>query len=82
MAIVASGNHANGTKMIVVGIEERNVELMREGNPMHIELKDKIGLPYTLVVFYGRTMNDLVEIAGTFTGPETAVRDTRKRKRQ
>lgn len=76
MAIVA-----NIGRVIVIGLEEKNLEKLREGQPFHQYLEDKLGIPHDLVIFYGKTMDDLLKTAEQMKGPDTVVTDHRGRKR-
>jgi len=77
MAIVARMD-----RVIIIGLEERNIEKLRAGQPFHQYLEDKIGVPHDLVIFYGKTMDDLVKIAEGMSGPETVRTDHRGRTKQ
>lgn len=66
---------------ILVGLEEKNLEKLRDGQPFHQFLSETIGLPYELVLFYGKTMSDLERMVATNVGPDTVVVDHRERRK-
>jgi len=76
MAIVARMG-----RLIVIGLEEKNIEQMKAGNPFHKYLEDKLGIPYDLVIFYGKTTEDLIKVAEEMSGPDTVVTDHRNRRK-
>jgi hypothetical protein len=76
MAIVA-----NIGRVIVIGLEEKNLEKLRAGEPFHQYLEDKLGIPHDLVIFYGKTMDDLIKTAEQMRGPGTVVTDHRNRRK-
>ena len=76
MAIIARMD-----RLIVIGLEEKNLEKLRAGQPFHSYLEDKIGIPHDIVIFYGKTMVDLVKTANDMIGPDTVVTDHRNRKK-
>jgi hypothetical protein len=77
MAIIARMD-----KVIIIGLEEKNIERLKKGEPFHQHLEDKLGIPYDLLIFYGKTMDDLEKAAAEMSGPETIVMDHRTRKKQ
>lgn len=75
MAVIALAG-----KKVFVGLEEKNLEKMRAGLPFH-KLGDEIGLPFDLVIYYGKTADDLMAAFKEFMGPETVTIDHRNAKR-
>lgn len=51
---------ARGDKNIFMGLSEENLQGLREGKPIHIDLKT-LGLEGTLLVVYGRSEMDIVD---------------------
>lgn len=45
----------------IVGIEERNVELLKEGRPMVIRLKEYDPKLPDICIVYGKTLEDVVK---------------------
>jgi hypothetical protein len=76
MAIIA-----NIGRVIVIGLEEKNLEKLRAGEPFHQYLEDKLGIPHDLVIFYGKTMDDLMKTAEGMSGPDTVRTDHRSRRK-
>lgn len=76
MAIVARAG-----SLIILGLEEGNVQRLKDGKPFHQDLGDILGLPYQLVIYYGATMDDLMRTARELSGPDTVVTDHRNRKK-
>jgi hypothetical protein len=52
--IKAVGKNPDGTPMILLGISAKNVELLKEGKPMLVSLKE-LGLEGNVAIFYGET---------------------------
>jgi len=77
MAIIA-----NMGRVIVIGLEEKNIEKLKRGEPFHQYLEDKIGIPHDIVIFYGKDMEALEKITKDMTGPNTIVKDHRSRRKQ
>lgn len=77
MAIIARMND-----LIIIGLEERNIERLKLGQPFHQYLNDLLGIPYTVMIYYGKTADDLHKIANEMSGPDTEVIDHTNRKKQ
>lgn len=68
-------------RTIIIGLEEKNIERLRAGDPFYQHLEDKLELPYDLMIYYGKTMDDLTRIAEKMSGPDTVRMDHRNRKK-
>ena len=77
MAIIA-----NIGRVIVIGLEEKNLEKLRAGEPFHQYLEDKLGIPHDLIIFYGKTMDDLLKAAEKMSSPDTIRIDHRNKRKQ
>ena len=71
---------ARAGNLIFVGLEEKNLEKLRAGQPFHHHMQE-IGSPFELVIFYGKTYDDLVKAMQDGVGPDTQVVDSRNRKK-
>lgn len=71
---------ARAGNLILVGLEEKNIEKLREGKPFHHHMNE-VGSPFQLVIYYGKTYDDLLNIASDMTGPDTQIVDNRNRKK-
>lgn len=65
--------------MIILGLEEGNVERLRQGNPIHIHA-DELGFAGEIVIILGKDADDLVAQIAPMIGEETVIRDDRDRK--
>ena len=59
--IRAVATKADGTKLILLGIDARNVERLKEGKPLHVrgETLDMPGIE--IGIMYGETMQDIID---------------------
>jgi len=71
---------ARAGNLIIVGLEEKNLEKLRAGQPFHHHMQE-VGAPFELVIFYGKDMADLETIIKTGCGPDTVEIDHRNRKK-
>jgi formylmethanofuran dehydrogenase subunit A len=79
--IKLKGTHPkSGRDVIVLGIEERNVERLKQGHPIHIHC-DELGFKIDIVIHYEETMEKLVEAFQGNIGPKTRVHDSRNDKK-
>jgi len=73
----------NGRQIIGIGISAVNVERLKEGKPIHVNLEE-MGLPWKaeILLMYGETeqaMADELSEAGMI-GPETLLHDEKRGK--
>ena len=68
-----------GIPIIGLGLEEKNLEKLRENMPIHIKGKD-MGIAFDIVIYYGKGLEDLVEMTQAGIGPDTIINDARKPK--
>ncbi len=54
------------------GLSERNIELLKQSKPIHIDL-DEMGLNASIMIMYGKTETDLMETLKPFIGKDTVV---------
>lgn len=69
-----------GRKIVGLGVEERNLERLRAGDPIHV-FGEEMGLPFDIVIYYGKDMEALMAMTRPGIKPETVIHDTRERKR-
>lgn len=66
---------ARAGNVVILGLEARNVELLKEGKPMYIKLAE-LGLPDIVVaIVYGDTHQDIVAQIEATTGLKVPVID-------
>lgn len=70
-----------GRKGIILGLEEGNIERLRQGKPIHIHA-DELGFAGDIMIVYGKTQEDIAAELAPHIGPETVMRDDRERKKQ
>jgi len=64
--------------IVGLGIEEGNVERLREGRPIMVKLKDMgFAEPIEIMIFYGKTEADLVALVQPYLGNDTVIQDER-----
>lgn len=73
----ASAPH--GRTIVGLGVEERNLERLRAGDPIHV-WGEEMGLPFDIVIYYGKDMDTLMLMTRPSVGPNTVIHDTRERK--
>lgn len=69
--------------ILIVGLESKNIELLKKGKPFRLDL---VKMPphnetvpiKQVVVFFGDTPEDLLEQLSPMIGPDTQIRDYRK----
>lgn len=72
-----------GRPTLTLGIEERNLERLRAGEPIHILKEQMPGLPLDILIFYGKDDRELREIIAPAIREHTViVDDTTQRKKQ
>jgi hypothetical protein len=81
MIKLAGTDPKSGRKVIVLGIEEKNVERLKQGHPMHITA-DELGFTGDIIIHYEATMEKLEARFRPYIGETTRVSDSRKDKRQ
>lgn len=54
------------------GITERNVELLKQGKPISIDLNE-MGINASVMIMYGETEADLLKTLKPFIGKDTVV---------
>ena len=68
-------------KILGLGISERNVQLLREGKPILIrsdELEQLTSWKGSIMLFYGKTEDDIKKTLTKFIGPRTRVKEPPK----
>ena len=60
---------------IFFGLSEVNLQRLREGRPIKVDLAE-IGLTGTVLIFYGETEEKMRDDLAELIGPETDYRDT------
>lgn len=53
--IKARGTKSDGTPIILLGLSERNLELLRQGRPISFDCAKDLGLQLSILVVYGKT---------------------------
>jgi hypothetical protein len=67
--IRAVATKADGTKLLILGVDDENVKRLTSGQPIHVEGAD-VGIPgVDVVVMHGHTMQ-----AFSLRGPRAALR--------
>ncbi len=52
---------SNGTKMILLGVDERNIECLKAGKPIHVEC-DPMGIHgIEIAILYGETPQHIID---------------------
>ena len=74
-------NPDTGRLLILLGLEEGNVDRLRNGKPIHIHADD-LGFAGEIVIILGKDADHLAEQLAPMIGPSTDVRDERNRKPQ
>jgi len=57
------------------GLSERNIELLKQGNPIYVVL-DEMGLNASIMIMYGKTEAELIETLKPHIGKDTIVHGT------
>jgi hypothetical protein len=78
MIKMAGTNPKTGRRLIILGIEGRNVERLKQGHPIHI-IADELGFEGEIIIHYEETMEKLEAKFRPYIGPETRVTDNKKR---
>lgn len=63
---------------LILGIDQKNVDFLRAGRPLHInlqELKADFSEQTQILIFYAPTMQDLIATLKPYIGPETRVNE-------
>lgn len=61
------------TSIVGFGLSFRNLDLLREGNPIRIDMRE-LGLEGTVFIFAGLDEKTMQRQMAAFVGPDTAVR--------
>jgi hypothetical protein len=69
-----------GRELIGLGLEEKNLERLRAGDPIHI-FGGQMGLPFDILIYYGKDMAALLAMSKGAVGPDTVIRDERARRK-
>lgn len=72
--IRASGRNKDGKLMLIVGITENNLKLLREDKPMHFQTDD-LGLEAEVIIFYAESEIKLAQIGRDLLTGKWAVDD-------
>jgi hypothetical protein len=67
-----------GVPIIGLGLEEENLKRLREDMPIHIKGKD-MGIAFDIVIYYGKGLEDLMEMTKAGIGPDTIINDTSRK---
>ncbi len=62
--------------LIGLGLSQENMDRMTAGQPVHVKLEE-LGLEGDIVIFYGKTEDELQRTLQTLIGPVTEIRDGR-----
>lgn len=57
------------------GISERNVELLKQGKPIHIDLNE-MGINGSIMILYGKTEAEVLSMLKPFIGKDTIVHES------
>lgn len=57
--IKATAKAADGTTLLILGLEKKNLEMLRQGRPMLID-GTKLGIPAHVYILYGDKPMDIV----------------------
>lgn len=80
--IKAVANGANGRKIVLLGITDKNIEKMREGKPIQIHGEEMTLDKIDIWIITGKDEAHLQEMLSPLIHPEkTDVRDHREEKR-
>ena len=69
---------ARAGEHVFFGLSERNLELLRQGKPIKVDLGD-LGLAGCVVIFYGETEEKMREDLIDMVGPNTVYLDELRR---
>jgi len=69
---------ARAGELVIFGLSALNLERLREGRPIKIEMSE-LGLPGTVLIFYGETEEKMREDMAELIGPDTVFLDKSKR---
>lgn len=58
--IRAVATKANGTKVLLLGVDEDNVQRLKDGRPIHVNA-EAYGLPCDVIIVYGKTMQHVID---------------------
>ncbi len=64
----------NGKPLLGFGISGENVEKLKAGEPIFINLNE-MGINASMMIFYKETTGDLIEAIQPYIGKQTIVRD-------
>lgn len=70
-----------GRKLIGFGLEEGNLQRLREGKPIYV-YGEEMGLPFDITIYYGKDMQMLMEMTKPGLKPDSVIQDHRERKKQ
>jgi hypothetical protein len=65
-------------KLVIFGLSELNLQRLRDGKPIDIDLRP-FGHELNVVIFYGKTEEDMRRDLAEFIGPETQYSDTTRK---
>ena len=71
MSISGIGTKEDGTPVIIIGVEEANLNELRNGHPLVVP-KERAG-GTEVMIFYGETMADLIRLSKRIIGPDTKI---------
>lgn len=71
-------NETSKRRVIILGLEEGNVDRLRDGKPIHIHA-DELGFAGEIIIILGKDADHLYATLKPLLGPATNVRDDRNR---
>lgn len=63
-------------QIIGLGLEEKNLEKLRQDQPILVK-GESIGMPFDILIYYGKDMDTLMEMTKQGVGPHTVIHDRR-----
>lgn len=61
-----------GITSYAFGLSKRNIQLLKQGRPINVDLAP-MGGTGSVMIFYGKTEQDMARDLAEFVGPETKV---------
>lgn len=60
-----------GKTLLGLGLSKENVEMLKKGNPIHVNLNEMGIKDVDMLIFYGETEEDMQRDLAEFIGPDT-----------
>jgi hypothetical protein len=70
--LIATTQSKEGHKVLILGLSQRNIELLQQGRPIHKD-GSEAGLDSDVLILYGKTDEDLVRELTPLIGPDTRI---------